>query len=61
VLEKVSQLLPPAAPMSEFERASIELQKEQLLLKQQELDSKKVEALAIAKTLNALVLERCKK
>ena len=45
--------------MSEFERAGIELQKEQILFKLQELDSKKVEALAIANPLKALVLERC--
>ena len=59
VLDKVNQLLPPAAPMTEFEKATIDLQQMQLALQQQAVASKKEEALAVAKPLKKLVEEKC--
>ena len=57
---RVNDLVPPAAPMSAFEKATIDLQKQQLLLQQQEIDSKKEEALAAAEPVRKSVLEKCK-
>ena len=59
VLEKVNQLLPPVTPMSEFEKESIELQKRQLKLQEDAISSQKTEALAIAKPLKTLLLDKC--
>ena len=59
VLEKVSQLLPPAAPLSEYERESIDIKKRQLKIQEDAADSKKGETLAIAKHLQKFVMEKC--
>ena len=59
VLEKVTQLLPQAAPMSEFEKETIALQKRNIKMKEDALDSKKDDALATAKPLKKLVMEKC--
>ena len=59
VLEKVNQLLPPVTPMSEFEKESIELQKRQFKLQEDAISSQKIEALAIAKPLKTLLLDKC--
>ena len=45
--------------MSEFEKESIELQKRQLKLQEDAISSQKNEALAIAKPLKTLLLDRC--
>ena len=59
VMAKVNQLVPAPAPMSAFEQATIELQRQQLALQQSEIDSKKEEALAIARPLKSSVMEKC--
>ena len=59
VMEKVSQVAPAPAQMTEFEQATIELQREQIALQRQEVASKKEEALAVAKPLQAAVIEKC--
>ena len=59
ILAKVNQLMPPAVPMTEFEKASIDLQQKQFALQQQAETNKKDEALAIARPLKKLVLDRC--
>ena len=42
--------------MSEFERETLELNRQQLALQQQTIDSRKVEALAVAQPLKKLVM-----
>ena len=59
VMAKVNQVMPPAAPMSAFEQATIELQKQQLALQEQEVASKRDEALAVAQPLRKLIMEKC--
>ena len=51
--------MPPSVPMTEFEKASIDLQQKQFALQQQAETNKKDEALAIARPLKKLVLDRC--
>ena len=60
VMGRVNDLVPPAAPMSDFEKSTIDLQRQQLLLQQQEVDSKKEEALAAAEPVRKSVLEKFK-
>ena len=66
VLAKVNDLVPASHPMSEFEKASMNLQKKQLELQQKQLDlqlkagdSRKDEAYALARPLKKLILEKC--
>ena len=59
VLEKGNHFSPPVALMSEFERETIEIQKRQLKIHEDAVESKKEEALAIAKPLKRLVMEKC--
>jgi hypothetical protein len=59
VLEKMNHFLPPAAPISEFERETIELQKRQLKTQEDAVEIKKEEALAFAKPLKRLVMQKC--
>ena len=54
VLSSVNQVLPPVVPMTEFEKATINLQTQQLALQQQAIVSKKEEALATAKPLKKI-------
>ena len=60
VMAKVNQVAPPPAPMSAFEQATIDLQKQQLVIQQQEVSNKKEEALAVAEPIRKLVIEKCK-
>ena len=46
ILAKVNQLMPPSVTMSEFERASIEIQKQQLALQQEVINNQKQEVTA---------------
>ena len=59
VLDKVGQLQPAAATMTEYEKASIKIQEKTYALKQQESDKSRNEALAVAKPLIKLVEEKC--
>ena len=59
ILDKVSQLAPKVTPMSEFEKATIEIQKQQLELQQKAADTRKEESLAVSKPLSKLILEKC--
>ena len=59
VMAKVNQVAPPPPPMSAFEQATIDLQRQQLALQQQEVSNKKEEALAVAEPLRKLVIEKC--
>ena len=59
VLDKVNQLTPKVVPMSEFEKETIDIQKQQLLLQQKAADTRKEESLAVAKPLMKLIVERC--
>ena len=45
--------------MSEFEKASINLQKQQLEIQQKAVESKKQDALAVAAPLKKLILDKC--
>ena len=54
---QVNQLIP--APMSEFEKASIQLQQKQFLLQQQAVDARRNEVFAVSRPLKKLVLEKC--
>ena len=58
VLGKVTRLA-VARPMTEFEKATIKLQEKDIELKQLDSDSKRNEALAVAKPLKKLVEEKC--
>ena len=58
VFGKVTQLA-VARPMTEFEKATIKLQEKDIELKQLDSDSKRNEALAVAKPLKKLVEEKC--
>ena len=59
VLAKVNKLLPASSRMSAFEQASLDLQKKQLELQEQEVTSKKEEAVAIAQPIKNLIIEKC--
>ena len=66
VLAKVNKLLPPTNPMSQFEKATMEMQQKQLDLQQKQLDmqaeaadSRKKEAHALARPLKKLIIEKC--
>ena len=59
VMAKVNQLAPVLSTMSAFEAASIELQRQQLALQQQQLDGRKEEATAVAKPLLDSIVEKC--
>ena len=59
ILAKVNQLMPPSVTMSEFERASIEIQKQQLALQQEVINNQKQEVTAAVKPMKKLILEKC--
>ena len=59
VLEKVNQFASKPVPMSEFEKASIRIQEEQLKLQQQSIQGKKDQAIAQAKPLMVTIVEKC--
>ena len=59
VLACVNKFTPQAAPMSEFEKETIALQKQQLELQQNTESSKQKEAEAIAQPLKKLLIEKC--
>ena len=58
VMAKVNQLLPTSARMTAFEQASIEVQKKQLAILEEDKASKADEAKAIAMPLKTLLLEK---
>ena len=59
VLACVNKFTPQSAPMSEFEKETIALQKQQLELQQNAESSKHKEAEAIAQPLKRLLIEKC--
>ena len=59
ILDKVNQLTPKTTPMTEYEKAAIEIQKQQLALQQQAVDTRKEESLAVARPLKKLIIEKC--
>ena len=59
VLAKVNKLMPASSRMSAFEQASIDLQRQQLALQQQEANNKQEEAVKIAQPLKTLIIEKC--